>query len=155
MGKLVWHEYSRLLTLAASIYTIWAGIWGIMFRKFFWDFVGGTMADPGGIQPSSNVAIFIDITVKAPVIQVSAIVMGILIVALDYPVPFLNSTIIHRCIPLRIPLLLIQAGLAALFYQGTNGAIWSLLAVLAYIRAVALGEKMENPKNKRGATGTV
>lgn len=29
---------------------IWAGFWGLFYRKFFWDFVGGTLRDPGGIQ---------------------------------------------------------------------------------------------------------
>lgn len=29
---------------------IWAAFWGMFYRKFFWDFVGGTLRDPGGIQ---------------------------------------------------------------------------------------------------------
>ena len=29
---------------------IWAGFWGLFYRKFFWDFVGGTLRDPGGLQ---------------------------------------------------------------------------------------------------------
>jgi len=155
MGNLIWHQYSRLITLTASIYTIWAGIWGIVYRKFFWDFIGGTLVDPGGILPPAKDAVFIDIIVKLPIIQICAIVMGILLVALDYPAPFLKTTALHRSIALRIPLLLIQAALAALFYQGTNGAIWSLLALLGYIRAVALGEKMESAKGQRGTAGAV
>jgi len=155
MGNLVWHEYARLVTLTASIYTIWAGIWGSIYRKFFWDFVGGTLKDPGGIQAPARDAMFITIIVKIPIIQAAAIAMGIVMVALDYPLPFLKTTTLYRCIALRIPLLLVQAALAVLFYQGTNGAIWSLLACLAYVRAVALGEQMECAKAKRGATGKV
>ena len=30
--------------------TFWAGFWGLIWRKFFWDFVGGTLRDPGGLQ---------------------------------------------------------------------------------------------------------
>ena len=30
--------------------TFWAGFWGLIWRKFFWDFVGGTLRDPGGMQ---------------------------------------------------------------------------------------------------------
>lgn len=29
---------------------IWSGFWGLFYRKFFWDFVGGTLRDPGGLQ---------------------------------------------------------------------------------------------------------
>lgn len=29
---------------------IWAGFFGLFYRKFFWDFVGGTLRDPGGLQ---------------------------------------------------------------------------------------------------------
>ena len=75
MGKLIWHEYSRLVAITASVCecipyhaelffypvnrlysrgilidTFWAGFWGLIWRKFFWDFVGGTMRDPGGMQ---------------------------------------------------------------------------------------------------------
>lgn len=38
-------------------------------------------------------------------------------IALDYPAPFIKGTMIHRSIVLRIPLLLLQAFLAILFYQ--------------------------------------
>lgn len=34
--------------------------------------------------------------------------------------------------------------------QGTNGAFWSLIAVMAYTRAQVLGETMEEAKNNRG-----
>ena len=30
--------------------TVWAGYWGLFYRKFFWDFVNGTLRDPGGFQ---------------------------------------------------------------------------------------------------------
>ena len=66
--------------------------------------------------PASS-AIFITVIVKVPAIQISAIVMGIIMIALDYPAPFVKETRIHRAIALRIPLLLLQASLAVLFYQ--------------------------------------
>ena len=83
MGNLIWHEYSRLVAITASVCeslvfspplslppvspvnsanraaipiayiltdTFWAGFWGLIWRKFFWDFVGGTLRDPGGFQ---------------------------------------------------------------------------------------------------------
>jgi len=113
------------------------------------------MRNPGGLQAPSSSAVFVTVIVIVPAIQISAIVMGIIMIALDYPAPFVKGTRIHRTIALRIPLLLIQAGLAVLFYQGTNGALWSILAALAYTRAAALGEKMGGTSDKEGTKGTV
>jgi len=67
MGNFVWYEYSRYVSLTAcvcefagigfkkyvlmtGIDTIWASFWGMFYRKFFWDFIGGTLRDPGGLQ---------------------------------------------------------------------------------------------------------
>ena len=69
MGNLIWHEYSRLISITASICelplvsniilhfnlvfavdAIWAAFFGLFYRKFFWDFIGGTLRDPGGLQ---------------------------------------------------------------------------------------------------------
>ena len=69
MGNLIWHEYSRLVSISSSVCelpstsniilhflfydfvdAIWAAFFGLFYRKFFWDFVGGTLRDPGGIQ---------------------------------------------------------------------------------------------------------
>ena len=30
--------------------TVWAGFFGLIYRKFFWDFVHGTLRNPGGLQ---------------------------------------------------------------------------------------------------------
>lgn len=35
-------------------------------------------------------------------------------------------------------------------WQGTNGAIWSLVAVIGYTRAIMLGETMAEAKENRG-----
>jgi hypothetical protein len=59
--------------------------------------------------------------VKAPVIQVIAIVLAGLIIALELPVPYLKGTKLHRTIALRVPLLLVQAFFAILFYQVNFG----------------------------------
>ena len=67
MGELVWHEYARFTALTASICVsssplttiaglyihldaVWAGFWGLFYRKFFWDFIGGILRNPGGLQ---------------------------------------------------------------------------------------------------------
>jgi len=150
MGNLIWHEYSRLLAVTASVYTCWAGFWGLIYRKFFWDFVGGTLRDPGGLQPSNNSAIFINIIVKIPIVQILAMVLALTILAFELPIKPLRGTALQRSLVVKAVMLLFQVFLAFLFYQGTNGAIWSLFAAGGYIRAIMLGETMAEAKDNRG-----
>ncbi|KAL1695575.1 hypothetical protein GGG16DRAFT_45127 [Schizophyllum commune] len=153
MGNLVWHEYSRLVSVTASLYAVWASFWAILYRKFFWDFVNGTVRDPGGIQPANSDMIFIQLIVRAPIIPIVAMVLGFMLVALETPLPILKSTAIYRSLVLRIVLLLFQAFLTIMFYQGTNAAIYSLIAAGCYGRAIAKGEEMKEAKANRGAGG--
>jgi len=139
--------------LTATVYTIWAAFWGILYRKFFWDFVGGTLRAPGGLQPANNVAFFIDIIVKVPAVQIVILLHAFLLLALEFPAPFLKGTGMYRSLPLRLVMLLGQTFLAILFYQGTNGAIYSLTAAIAYARAIALGETIKEAKENRGRGG--
>jgi len=155
MGNLIWHEYSRLVAITASVYTFWAGFWGLIWRKFFWDFVGGTLRDPGGFQAPPGDALFVAVIIKAPIVQTISVVLAGFIIALEFPAPFLRGTRFHRSIAIRIPLLLLQAFFAVLFYQGTNGAIWSLIAAGGYARAAMLGEEMKEAKENRGKEGKV
>ncbi|RDB24927.1 hypothetical protein Hypma_007670 [Hypsizygus marmoreus] len=153
MGNLVWHEYSRLVSISASVYAVWAGFFGLFYRKFFWDFVGGTLRDPGGMQAPPSAAVFVTIIVKAPIIQILTMILGLFMVALEFPLPQLKAFAIHRSLVLRIVLLLFQTFLSVLFYQGTNAAIWSLIAAICYARAQMLGETMEEAKENRGRAG--
>ncbi|KIL65912.1 hypothetical protein M378DRAFT_445342 [Amanita muscaria Koide BX008] len=155
MGKLVWHEYARFTALTASIYAVWAGFWGLFYRKFFWDFIGGILRNPGGLQPSPKFAVFIMLIVKFPIIQSVAILLGFWIIALEFPFLPLGSSRIYRSLALRIVLLVFQVALNILYYQGTNAAIWSLIAAVCYARAVALGEKMAQEKENRAKDGGV
>lgn len=36
--------------LTIPLDAVWASFWGMLFRKFFWDFIGGILRNPGGIQ---------------------------------------------------------------------------------------------------------
>jgi len=153
MGNLIWHEYARLVSITASVYGVWAGFWGLIYRKFFWDFVGGTLRDPGGLQPSPNAAIFITIIVDFPIIQSLAMVIGLFMIALEFPLPALKGTSIHRSIVLRIVMLLMQTAVSLLYYQGTNCALWGLIAAGCYTRAQMLGEVMEDAKANKGKGG--
>ncbi|CDO72750.1 hypothetical protein BN946_scf184994.g2 [Trametes cinnabarina] len=153
MGNLIWHEYARYVALSATVYTIWASFWGFYFRKFFFDFVKGTLRNPGGVQPANSDTIFVDIIVKAPVIQILSMLLGFVYLALDYPAPFLKNTAIHRSFPIRIVLLLLQTFFAILYYQGTNGALYSFIAACCYIRAQMRGEYMQEAKDNKGRGG--
>jgi hypothetical protein len=153
MGKLVWHEYSRLVSTTASVYAVWASFFGLFFRKFFWDFVGGTLRDPGGLQPSPNAAVFVTLIVRIPLVQIVTMLLAFFVIALELPLPQLNGLAIHRSLVFRVVILFLQAFFAVLFYQGTNAALWSLIAAGGYTRAIVLGEKMEGPEANRGKDG--
>ncbi|KAK7005783.1 hypothetical protein R3P38DRAFT_3603668 [Favolaschia claudopus] len=153
MGNLVWHEYARLVSITASAYAVWASYFALFYRKFFWDFVGGILRDPGGIQPSPSASIFISIIVKAPIVPIISAVLGLFILAVENPLPLLKDLSIRRSLIFKVILLVFQALLTILFYQGTNAALWSLVAIFCYIRAIALGETIEEAKANRGKGG--
>ncbi|KAJ7187953.1 hypothetical protein C8R46DRAFT_877586 [Mycena filopes] len=153
MGNLVWHEYARYVSITASAYAVWCSFFALFYRKFFWDFIGGTLRDPGGLQPAPSAAIFITLIVKMPVIPILNAIVALFILAVENPLPLFKSMSIHRSLVLRVVMLVFQAFLSILFYQGTNAAIWSLVAIIAYLRAIALGEKIEEAKANRGKGG--
>jgi hypothetical protein len=154
MGNLIWHEYARLVSITATVYGIWASFYALFYRKFFWDFIGGTLRDPGGLQPSPNAAIFIALIVKLPVIPILTMLLGFFILALEFPLPLFKGLAIQRSIVVRIVLLILQTFLAVLFYQGTNAALWSLIATGCYTRAQMIGEYMKDAKDNRGKGGS-
>ncbi|KAI0779320.1 hypothetical protein C8Q74DRAFT_684107 [Fomes fomentarius] len=153
MGNLVWHEYARYVSLSATAYTLWAAFWGIFYRKFFFDFVNGIVRSPGGIQPAASDSLFITIIVKAPIAQILNLLIGFVLLTLEYPAPFLKGSAIHRSFPIRIVLLLLQTFFAILYYQGTNGALYSFIAALCYARAQLNGEAMQAAKDNKGRGG--
>jgi hypothetical protein len=153
MGKLVWHQYARLVAITASVYCVWSSFWALIFRKFFWDFIGGTQRDPGGTQPSAGAAVFITMIVKIPVIPIFAMLIGFGLLTIEFPLSFVKGSAIHRSIVIRMVLLFFQAFLCLLYYQGTNAGIYSLIALFCYTRAQMRGESMEEAKENRGKAG--
>jgi len=153
MGNLVWHEYARLISITASAYAVWCSFFALFYRKFFWDFIGGTLRDPGGLQPAPSAAIFITLIVKAPIIPIINAVVALFILSVENPLPLFKSLAIRRSLIFKVVLLVFQAFLSILFYQGTNAALWSLIAIMCYIRAMALGETIEEAKANRGQGG--
>ena len=109
-----------------------------------------------------------NVIVKAPVIQILAIVFGVTHLSIEL-LPPVQKTSTYRSFSLKVVTLLLQTLLACLFYQvrvhpnsishffilllahtqGTNGAIYSLTAAVGYGVAIAKGEQMEVAKENR------
>ena len=118
-------------------------------------------------RPANQDMFFIDIIVKAPVIPIFSIILGLVIIALEYPAPFMKGLAAQRSLISRVVLLFFQAFFAIIFYQvcllpisfcrwmtesvpkGTNGAIWSLVAIIGYTRAMMLGEVMKEAEDNK------
>ncbi|KAH7108408.1 hypothetical protein BKA62DRAFT_682084 [Auriculariales sp. MPI-PUGE-AT-0066] len=152
MGAFIWHEWAHFVALTSSCYTAWAAYYGLFYRKVFWDFIGGTLRAPGGLQPSPAIVPLTNVIVKLPLIQMVAFFVALAIITLELAPSFIKNLAIYRTWVPRIVFLLIQAVLAALFYQGTNGAIWSLMAMFGYIQAQINGEELAELKQGRGPT---
>ncbi|KAH7332636.1 hypothetical protein B0J17DRAFT_152907 [Rhizoctonia solani] len=154
MGVFIWHQWARYVALTAGIYGIWAGFWGILFRKFFWDFIGGKLQAPAPGQPPFSggmiVAPFIMIIVQIPLVQILTILMSVVLVLLEWPLPLMKKLPIYRSLVFRAVWLLLLAFVSVLFYQGTNVALYGLTAAIGYSRAVIKGEIMEEVKENRG-----
>jgi hypothetical protein len=128
-------------------------MFGLFYRKYFWDFVGGTMRDPGGLQAAPSAAPMIAVIVKIPIVPIFAMVLGLVNIAVNFPAPFLRGTALHRSFHLRAVLLAIQFVITILFYQGTNAAIYTLVAMIGYTRAIIRGEILKEARENRGKTG--
>ncbi|KAJ7268691.1 ATP adenylyltransferase-domain-containing protein [Mycena haematopus] len=117
MGNLVWHEYARLISITASAYAVWSSFFALFYRKFFWDFVGGTLRDPGGLQPAPSAAIFISLIVKAPIIPIINAVIALIILSVENPLPAFKSLSIRRSLIFKVVLLVFQSFFSILYYQ--------------------------------------
>jgi len=166
MGNFVWHTWAQYVSIFACVYTAWASIWGIVFRKFFWDFIDGTLTSAPaeftglkcdvdlacGIIPSAAAQPFVTVIVKIPVVQILALVISIGMFCLEY-IPALEKLALYRSFMFKGAILCVQTFFAVLFYQGTNGALYSFLAAVGYFIAVVKGEEIKAAKDGRGRGG--
>jgi len=100
-----------------------------------------------------SAAIFVSVIVKVPIVQMLAMALALFILAVELPLPIMKSFSFYRSFVVRVVLLLFQVFLTILFYQGTNAAIWSLIAAFGYSRAISNGEQMKEAKQNRGKGG--
>jgi hypothetical protein len=165
MGEFIWHQWSRFVAISACIYLIWAGFWGLFYRKFFWDFIGSPgitvintnttiphgslmtcILNCGGHNLTPAAKPFAAVIVTVPLIQIFMMLFGIFTVCLEYPIPQMKNLSIQRNFGLKAFLLFIQAFIGILSYQGTNGAVWAFIGAIGYARAAFKGEVREEDK---------
>jgi len=145
MGRLVWHDLAHLVALTSGTYLVWASIWAIFFRKFFWDMIGGKLG-PHGIIPPASDAFFIDIIVNAPILQILNIVLGLITIAIERPLPGFRGTGFARSHVAKAVFYFFCSFTAILVYQSVDSALYYLTAMTMYLRAQSLGEIMEVPR---------
>jgi len=106
-----------------------------------------------GIIPGANAAPFIAVIVTVPVVQILTIILASCTLTIEIAPPFVKKWPVYRSLVIRIVLLLVQTFLGILFYQGTNGALWSCIAAIGYIAGQMKGEMIEEAKENRGRAG--
>ncbi|KAM0745847.1 hypothetical protein T439DRAFT_319673 [Meredithblackwellia eburnea MCA 4105] len=152
MGVLIMHEWARLLAMTSACYAIWACIWGIIYRKYFWDMVGGTLG-PNGLIPPPQATFFVAVIVKVPIVQILNIVFGVMVLALELPLPLIEGTSIHRSFIFRVVFYLMCGVIATLVYQSVDAALFYAITSAVYMKAISLGEEMKSAKDNRGMVG--
>jgi len=125
MGKLIKNHWARLIVLTASIYQIAAAIQGFFWPKIFFDFLTKNL--DGAVKP-------------IPILQIVNLVLGIVILAWEWPIGFIAGKALHRSIEARLVVYPIAALSAALLYQATNPAIYYTIGMGVYFWAFSQGE---------------
>lgn len=125
MGRLIKNHWARLIVLSAAAYQVAAAIECFFFPKIFWDFLTRTL-DPA-IKP-------------VPILQIINLLLGLMMLAWEWPLGFIAGTPIHRSMEVRLAVLPLVALAAVLIYQGTNAALYYLVAMVVYFWAFSEGE---------------
>ncbi|MCJ1428130.1 hypothetical protein MMC29_006038 [Sticta canariensis] len=105
-----------------------AALEGFFWPKIFWDFLTTNL--DGAVHP-------------IPALQIINLVLGILCLAWEYPLPWLSGTRMHRSIEARLIVYPVCSLSALLLYQGTNPGIYYLVGMGAYFWAFSEGERLD------------
>ncbi|KAJ9157955.1 hypothetical protein NKR23_g512 [Pleurostoma richardsiae] len=125
MGKLIKNHWARLIILSSAAYQVAAAIEGFFWPKIFWDFLTKSL-DPA-VKP-------------IPILQIINLIMGLFMLAWEWPLGFLAGSSIHRSIEARLAVLPLASLSAILIYQGTNPALYYLIGMVVYFWAYSEGE---------------
>ena len=93
--------------------------------KIFWDFLTKNLDSA---------------VTGAPVLQIVNLLLGIVALAWEWPLPLLAGTGLHRSIEARLVVYPLCALCALLIYQGTNSGLYYLIGMGAYFWAYSEGE---------------
>lgn len=104
---------------------IGSAIEDFIWPKVFWDFTTTNLN--GAVKPS-------------PVFQIFNLVLGLLGIALEWPLQPLAGTVVHRSIEYRMIIYPLNALFAALIYQGMDPALYYLIGIGVYFWAYTEGE---------------
>ncbi|KAI1481686.1 hypothetical protein K445DRAFT_55413 [Daldinia sp. EC12] len=125
MGKLIKNHWARLIVLTAAAYQVAAALEAFFWPKIFFDFLTKSL-DPA-VKP-------------VPALQIINLILGIVIFAWEWPLNLIAGTSIHRSMEARLATYPLAALAAILIYQGTNAAIYYLVAMMVYFWAYSEGE---------------
>ncbi|KAL5120422.1 hypothetical protein ACEQ8H_001712 [Pleosporales sp. CAS-2024a] len=125
MGKLIKNHWARLIVLTAAAYQIAAAVEAFFWPKIFWDFLTKNL--DSAVKPF-------------PILQIVNLVLGIVVLGLEWPLPLIAGTGLHRSIETRLIFFPLCALSALLLYQGTNSGLYYVVGMIAYFWAYGEGE---------------
>jgi hypothetical protein len=125
MGKLVKNHWARLVVLFAAAVQVGGSIEGIFWPKVTWDFFTNSLTCL--VKP-------------VPVLQIVNLVLGILVLAWEWPLPFIAGSMMHRSIHARLIMYSICASISISLYQSHNSILYYGLAICGYASALSDNE---------------
>ncbi|KAL7412410.1 hypothetical protein BDY24DRAFT_392823 [Mrakia frigida] len=141
MGDLKFSDLARLMAMASAMWSVWAGFWGICYRKFFWDFIGAELG-PAGLIPTAAVQPFLAIIINIPLVQILMLLFGVFTLCLEWPLVFIKDTSLWRSHIFRVVAYFMFAAVEILLYQGFDGAVFYLITSACFARALQKGESI-------------
>ena len=102
-----------------------AALEGFFWPKIFWD-VFTKLLDPA-VKP-------------VPILQIFNLLFSLFALCLEWPLPLLSGTMVHRSIEARLVLFPLFALACLLQYQSTNAGLYYLIGLGVYFWAFAEGE---------------
>ncbi|WPH05068.1 Hypothetical protein R9X50_00796700 [Acrodontium crateriforme] len=125
MGKLIKNHWARLIVLSAATYQVAAALEGFFWPKFFFDFL--TKNFDACVKP-------------LPILQIINLIIALVGLTYEWPLSFIAGTALHRSMVARMMWLPLASLASVLLYQGTNPALYYLVATVVYFWAYSEGE---------------
>jgi hypothetical protein len=121
MGKLVKSHWARLVVLVAAAIQIGGSIEGYFWPKVTWDFLTTALDF---------------LVVPIPALQTINLLLGLVVVAGEWPLSAIAGKMYHRSIHARLVMYTICAISALFLYQSHTSALYYILGIYAYIAAL-------------------